>query len=221
MTHQYAYRTEREGKTVKKFYLGRGACAREMMAMQELSRLKARSLQVAEAEEEAKLWPLQKRMSLVAAEAKQGLEALYYATGHYRSRCRHWRRRKMDTGKTPESILHADTADPAIGQPELTEERRAELKRSRVLRSLCERIKAGETHLRSKLRKLLREEDPEIIRRFADLTELVADRWAAQIATQNEVARASIVMDAMDQRKALAPPGSTPVEQILANRVVF
>ena len=186
--------------------------------MQELSRSKALARRQAEAEEEAKLWALQKRMGLVAEEAKLGLEGLFYATGHYRSRCRHFRRRKMDIDKTPDLALHVAPADSA---PVLTEERKAQLGRNDRLQSLCAQIKTGKSYLRSSLRALLREEDPEDIKRIANLTELVADRWASQIAPNNEVARASIVMDAMDQCSALAPPGSIAVQKILATRVVL
>ena len=215
----YAYRSVRDGKKVGKVYLGGGACAREMMAMQELSRSKALARGIAEAEEEAKLWPLRQRMGLFAGEAKQGLEALYYAAGFYRSQCRHWRRRKMDMDKTPQ--LTVRSGGPESTQPVLTEDRKAQLGRNDRLRSLCAQIKAGKSHVRSQLRELLREEDPADIKRIADLTELIADRWASKIAPNSEVARASIVIDAMDHCRALAPPGSTAVEKILADRVVL
>ena len=218
---QYAYRTIRDGEQVKKVYLGSGFSAQQLMALQDLRRSKKVWREHEESEEQARLWPLRQQMGLIRIEAKQGLEALYYATGHYRSRCRHWRRRKMDTNKAPELTMHNGKQEATPGQPELSEERTAQLNRDAKLRSLCKQIEAGKTHLRSSLRRVLRDEDPDDIKRIADLTELLADRWASQIAPNNEVARASIVMDAMDQRRALAPPGSNHVEQILADRVVL
>ena len=218
---QYLYKAVREGKLVKKVYVGTGVCAQQLLVLQKLSREKiAFEEKIAEARKAA-LWPLQQRMGLLRAEAKQGLEALYYATGHYRSRCRHWRRSKMDIDKAPELALHSGKHEAAAGQPELSEARTAQLNGDARLRSLCDQIKAGKTHLRPSLRQLLREEDPEDIKRIADLTELLADRWASQIAPNSEIARASIVVDAMDKCRALAPPSSTPIEKILAGRVVL
>lgn len=127
----------------------------------------------------------------------------------------------MDKEKTPELAVHPRAEEWSEEQPQVTEVRRAQLKRNDQLKLLCQQIKAGKPHLRSQLRNLLRQESPEDIKGIADLTELVADRWASQIAPNSEVARGCIVVDAMDQRLALAPPGSTTIEQILASRVVL
>ena len=214
----YVYDTIREGKQVKRVYLGRESCARELMVLQELAREKKAFEKKIAAEEQAALWPLQQRMFLLRKEAKLGLEALHLATNHYRSPCRHWRRRKrMDA--TSEKLSVVGSNEPSRESPVTPDESRPG--RDAELQVICDEIKAGKNHLRPKLRRLLLQEKPEDIERIGDLSRFVVDQWAGKLSPKNAMIREAIAITANKDRLALAPTGSTYVERVLADRLVL
>ena len=218
-SRQYLYKTIREGKRVRKVYLGTGAGAQQLMALQTLGREKKEFEKKIAEERQAALWPLQQRMDLLRTEATLSMRGLYLAAGYYRSRCRHWRRRKrMDSkAEKPSNIGSSEPGQP----PPTTDAREDRRSQNQQLAQLCAAIKAGQNHRRPQLRKLLLQESPKDIVRIGSLTNYVVDQWSRLIAPDNPVMRESIALNAQEERKALAPPGSTYVEQVIADRLVL
>ena len=69
--------------------------------------------------------------------------------------------------------------------------------------------------------RLLLESDPSVWKECADVFRITADQWAARIAADNPLIRESILLKANNEREELAPPGSSSVEQVLADGLVL
>ena len=217
----YVYRTVRDGKHVRKIYVGNGPNARAEMALWDAARQKKALVQRQEAEEEAGLWALQQRQSIVIARARQQLEALYLAANYFKSKCRHWRPLSMDTESSKSAANEELLSVVEAGVPAPSRARQAQLQRNVRIKELCEQIKAGANHLRPELRRVLREEDPADIEKIGDLTRYAIDQWSRRISPENALMRESIAITAMQKRDELAPSGCTFVERVIADRLIL
>ena len=88
-----------------------------------------------------------------------------------------------------------------------------------VLRGVLARAKAGDAAALPRLREIL-DHSPALVARYGDLARQAEAAWVALASGSNLYLRESVTRAAEARRAELARPGASPVERLLAGRVV-
>ncbi len=241
----YYYIAKRNGNKVVKRYVGRGPAA--LLASLEVERQsKIRKAEAQELEDYvARLWSLDRSMSLVRQAAKEALHSAYFLAGYYQTACYHWhksngvemgrkrnrqqnrrRKRQNKASNSQRSNESADanqvTPNPPDGDSQGQE---AELtvdpdKWPMTINDSLRLIKSGRRDLIGHLRWQL-SNVPALWQRVGDIFLLAVEGWARQIAGDDVLLRESIMLIAKEERRQLMLDNCTLMERVVIDRFVL
>ncbi len=205
---RYYYWAKREGKSVRKIYVGKGSKARQL-ARQVEQRKATRAWERQTLQRwQADLWPATSRLQMIREACRQAYHATHYAAGYRLSRSYNWRPWRVEVKVTDGQQL-MDSGSSEVGRP-----------LPKTIDATLQQLKAGRRELLPHLRWQL-SQVPALWRHCGHLGRLTQAAWARAIAGDDDLLRESIMLTSDEDRETLVGEQATPAERLLAERVVL
>ena len=227
---QYYYTAKRIGGKVVKTYHGTGPLALLVeIESRQIARKRAEDLKKRD-DYVAELWQLENISRLAKKASRQAMYSTYLLAGYERSKCHHWKRRRLrmevptlaSLKEAPAPEIEQDEAqEQAIqSKPESQNKPRPKSFWPESIEETIKLVMAGRRDLLEHLRSQLAEV-PDLWRQVSDLTRAAIQGWAMKIARGNVAFKESIVLAAIEERDKLLGKASTVVERAIVDRFII
>jgi hypothetical protein len=191
------YRSERDGRRVRRVYLGSGPVAELAATLDELRRAERRAEAQARRAEEARRSAAAALLERLVHAAGLMAEAALERAGYHRHDRGKWRRRRMAADD-----VNGVSGTVAEGDP----------------RELLGRAERGDRSTLPELRRLL-DDNPQVWRRLGDLAAHAEAAWADLACGDNLVLREALARKLAELKADLGGSAPTPLVRLLAERV--